>query len=54
MQQINAAGGDFTFISLPDKGLHGNSHMFMQDKNSLQVADLIVDWIDQHVEHRKP
>ncbi|MGO8800699.1 MAG: hypothetical protein ACLQE9_06960 [Roseiarcus sp.] len=54
MQQINAAGGDMTFISLPDVGLHGNSHMFMQDKNNLQVADVLLDWIDRHVEHRKP
>ena len=53
MDQINGAGGDFTFISLPDVGLKGNSHMFMQDKNNLQVADVLIDWIDHHVEHRK-
>jgi len=29
--------------------LHGNSHMFMLDKN-LQVADLILAWIHEHVE----
>jgi pimeloyl-ACP methyl ester carboxylesterase len=50
MQQVNAAGGDMTFISLPDVGLHGNSHMMMQDRNNLQVADVLLDWIDQHVE----
>jgi hypothetical protein len=54
MQQINGAGGDFTFISLPDLGMKGNSHMFMQDKNNLQIADILIDWIDHHVEHRKP
>jgi hypothetical protein len=29
--------------------------MFMQDKNNLQVADLILGWIDAHVEggHKK-
>jgi hypothetical protein len=53
MQQINAAGGDFNFIYLPDLGMKGNSHMFMQDKNNLQVADVIIDWIDHHVEHPK-
>jgi pimeloyl-ACP methyl ester carboxylesterase len=52
MQQVNAAGGDFTFIALPDKGIRGNSHMFMQDKNNLEVADVIVDWIKNHVENR--
>ena len=25
-------------------------HMFMQDKNNLQVADVIIRWIDEHVE----
>jgi hypothetical protein len=28
----------------------GNSHMLMQDKNNIQLADLILGWIDQHVE----
>jgi pimeloyl-ACP methyl ester carboxylesterase len=50
-EQIDAAGGDFTFISLPDIGIHGNSHMFMQDKNNLEIANLIIDWIEEHVEH---
>ena len=54
MQQIKAAGGDMTFIALPDAGLHGNSHMFMQDKNNLQVADIILDWIAHHVEKKAP
>jgi len=50
MQQINGAGGDMTFIALPSVRLHGNSHMFMQDRNNLAVADVIMNWIDQHVE----
>jgi len=49
MNQINAAGGDMSFIALPSVGLHGNSHMFMQDRNNLQVADIIIKWIDDHV-----
>jgi hypothetical protein len=51
MSRITAAGGDITFESLPARGIHGNSHMFMQDRNNLQVADLILAWIDGHVEH---
>jgi hypothetical protein len=49
MQQLNGAGGDMTFISLPSIGIHGNSHMMMLDNNNLQVADVIIDWIDKHV-----
>jgi pimeloyl-ACP methyl ester carboxylesterase len=49
MRGIKAAHGDMTFIALPDLGVRGNSHMFMQDRNNLQIADLIIEWIDKHV-----
>jgi hypothetical protein len=52
VQQIRSAGGDATMLHLPEAGVRGNSHMMMQDRNNLQVADLILDWIDQHVEAR--
>ena len=42
---LNAAGGRATMIVLPDRGIHGNSHMFMQDRNNLQIADIVIDWI---------
>lgn len=50
-QSIRQAGGDVTFLYLPEIGIHGNTHMFMIDKNNLQIADLLLAWIDQHVEH---
>ena len=43
--KLNAAGGHMKVIALPDIGIHGNDHMMMQDKNSLQVADVVIDWI---------
>ena len=47
------AGGDATFLSLPDDlGIHGNSHMMMMDNNNLQLADILMSWIGQHVERR--
>ncbi|MGH9679263.1 MAG: hypothetical protein ACRD4Y_04880, partial [Candidatus Acidiferrales bacterium] len=52
VKQVNAAGGDATMMHLPEYGLLGNSHMLMQDKNNLQVADLILKWIDEHVERK--
>jgi hypothetical protein len=27
-------------------GIHGNSHMLMQDMNNLQIADLVLSWMD--------
>jgi hypothetical protein len=53
MKQINNAGGDMTFISLPAIGIHGNSHMMMLDNNNLEVADVIIKWIDKHVKGEK-
>jgi hypothetical protein len=49
---FSKAGGDVTFMHLPEMGIHGNTHMFMLDKNNLQIADLVLDWIDKHVEHQ--
>jgi len=40
-------------MHLPKYGQFGNSHMLMQDKNNLQVADLIMKWIDEHVERQE-
>ncbi|GJD48239.1 hypothetical protein OPKNFCMD_0956 [Methylobacterium crusticola] len=44
----NAAGGRAELLLLPDIGIKGNSHMLMQDDNSLEIADLLLDWIDRH------
>ena len=48
----NAAGGDAQMLSPTEMGVRGNSHMLMQDKNSLQIADRILQWIDAHVTKR--
>lgn len=52
VQQVHDAGGDAELMDLPKMGIKGNSHMLMQDKNNLQLADLIITWIDQHVEKK--
>ena len=39
-------------LSPAGPGIRGNSHMIMQDKNHLQIADLILQWIDEHVSKR--
>lgn len=32
-------------LHTPYEGLRGNSHMMMQDRNNLQIADLMIKWI---------
>jgi pimeloyl-ACP methyl ester carboxylesterase len=53
VQQLKDKGGDAEMMSLPMMGIKGNSHMLMQDRNNLQLADLILTWIDGHVEAKK-
>jgi pimeloyl-ACP methyl ester carboxylesterase len=52
VKQVSDAGGDAQMMSLPAMGIKGNSHMLMQDKNNAQLADLILGWIDTHVEKK--
>ena len=60
IDQINAAGGNVRFAWLPAlvpgslyKGspgpITGNDHMVMLDDNNLQIADILIGWIDAHV-----
>ena len=50
--RLRTAGGPAQMISPTEIGVRGNSHMIMQDKNHLQVADLILKWIDERVSKR--
>jgi phosphosulfolactate synthase (CoM biosynthesis protein A) len=52
VDKVKAAGGDAEMMYLPKMGIKGNSHMLMQDKNNLQLADLVMKWIDEHVESK--
>ncbi len=36
-------------VETPQLGMHGNSHMLMQDRNNLQIADVVTSWIAQRV-----
>jgi pimeloyl-ACP methyl ester carboxylesterase len=51
-QAARKAGAHAEVVLLPDVGFHGNSHMLMQDRNSLLVADWLLGWIDREIEHR--
>ena len=45
----NAAGGKVEVVVLPEMGIQGNSHMLMQDRNSLEVADWLAGWLARNV-----
>jgi pimeloyl-ACP methyl ester carboxylesterase len=45
---LSAQGAESQFVWLPDQGIDGNGHMMMMERNSDQIADLILEWLDQH------
>jgi len=51
-EAANKAGGRVTHYVLPEHGIKGNSHMLMQDDNSLELADMLLDWIRKNVPAR--
>jgi len=44
------AGVAITHMRLEEQGIHGNGHMLMIEKNSLEIAALLAKWISGHVE----
>ena len=45
-QYLTQAGVRHDFIRLADRGIHGNGHMMMLEKNNLEIARVIADWIN--------
>lgn len=52
-EALTKAGGRIDHVVLPEIGIKGNSHMLMQDDNSLEIADRLVAWIEKNVAAKK-
>jgi pimeloyl-ACP methyl ester carboxylesterase len=50
--RLKAAGGQAEMLDPPERGIRGNSHMIMQDRNHLQIADFILQWMAERVSKR--
>lgn len=50
-ERVNSFGGHSKMLYLPDVGIRGNSHMLMMDTNNQQIADLIIAWLAENIEH---
>lgn len=42
---MRVEGGKVDVVSLPERGIKGNSHMLMMDKNNRAVLDVIAAWL---------
>ncbi len=49
VEAVNKAGGRAENVVMPEIGMKGGSHMLMQDRNSHEVADWLLAWIDRNV-----
>jgi hypothetical protein len=49
VKYLNQAGMKIEWMRLQDKGIHGNGHMVMIEKNNLAVAKVIDDWVVKNV-----
>ena len=46
---LKQAGVPVTFLRLEDKGIKGNGHMVMYEKNNLEIAKLLIDWAQKNI-----
>jgi pimeloyl-ACP methyl ester carboxylesterase len=46
---LNQAGVKAEYVRLQDKGIHGNGHMVMIEKNNLDIARVVDEWVVKNV-----
>ena len=49
VKYLNQAGVNAEYVRLQDKGIHGHGHMVMIEKNNLDIAKVIDDWVVKNV-----
>ena len=49
VKYLKQAGVDVQWMNLPAMGIHGNAHFIFLEKNSLEVAALVENWIRRKV-----
>ncbi|HEX4409275.1 MAG TPA: alpha/beta hydrolase [Xanthobacteraceae bacterium] len=49
VKYLKQAGMTIEWMRLQDKGIHGNGHMVMIEKNNLEIAKVIDDWVVKNV-----
>jgi pimeloyl-ACP methyl ester carboxylesterase len=47
---VAATGTAAKAINLPELGIMGNSHLMAQDSNNAEIANLVIEWLNEHVE----
>jgi hypothetical protein len=48
---LKQVGGNPEWIKLGDIGIHGNGHFVFLEKNSLQIVQVVGDWLKNHTKY---
>ncbi|OCL14803.1 alpha/beta-hydrolase [Glonium stellatum] len=46
VEYLRQAGVNVTFLDLPKSGIYGNGHMMFMEKNNIEIASKIRDWLE--------
>ncbi|AHG64119.1 hypothetical protein MIM_c20400 [Advenella mimigardefordensis DPN7] len=49
VQWLRQAGVNVDFIRLKDLNIRGNGHMMMLEKNNIEIAGVVIKWLETHV-----
>ena len=45
---LTQAGVEHNFVRLADEGIEGNGHMVMLEENNHEIADFLINWLNEH------
>lgn len=48
VKYLKQVGVDVEYADLPKEGIHGNGHMFFMEKNNIDIADRVYQWLEKH------
>ena len=51
IEQFARRHASVEILALPERGIRGNSHLLMMDRNQLDIADLVHDWLARTLEN---
>ncbi|KAL5439850.1 hypothetical protein PMIN07_011051 [Paraphaeosphaeria minitans] len=48
VKYLRSVGVDVEYADLGEEGIHGNGHMFFMEKNNLEIAERVYEWLERH------
>ncbi len=49
VKYLNQAGVNTEYVRLQDKGIRGKGHMVMIEKNNLEIARFVDEWVQKNI-----